>query len=355
MFSSSTKISDAFIWWKEGLTAWLPEAIQNQVKQNSVIQCTINDEQLVLSLRDKKGIQRDTLRVAFTLNNFGKDKIEQWLKPYHHHGVVLRLAADQYLTKTLSLPAGAKDNLNEVIQFEIDRQTPFTADKVHVGYRVNDAKGELLSVTLVVVPKQVVANIMEKLADISLAITSVSVIENTRQTINIPVAETVAAPPVLTRLNSGLGVLALILLTFFFYLPAVHYENALETLQPSLKEVKKQAHVVAKLKKENALMMAQGQFINDKLSHYWSRLEIMTELASTLPTHTWLEQGDIKNNVLTIRGESGSASDLVALLTDLGHFSEVRFSAPTTRNNATEKDRFKIQALIIPQENIDER
>ena len=35
------------------------------------------------------------------------------------------------LTRNLSLPAAAEDNLRQVLGFEMDRQTPFKADQVH--------------------------------------------------------------------------------------------------------------------------------------------------------------------------------------------------------------------------------
>jgi general secretion pathway protein L len=352
MLSQSTKLNDAFMWWWEGLQAWLPASIQQKTQRSPVIQCSIEDDQLTLYMLDKTGTQRDKLLVESSLNSIDKNAVEKWLKRYRHYEVVLRIADDQCLIKPISLPAGARDNLNEMIKFEIDRQTPFAADKVYVGYRVtdsSDAKGQPLSVTLAVVPKQFVTNIIEQLASIAISITSLSVAGNT---INISIADSTTVQPVTTRLNYSLAALAFVLLVLFFYLPIRDYDNAIETIQTPLGIAKKQARVVAKLKDDNVSMMEQAQFVDDKLRNYRARLVILTELASTLPAHTWLEQSEVRHNVLTIRGESDSASDLVALLTNLEYFSNVRFSSPTTRNDKTGKDRFKIQALIVSEEMI---
>ncbi|WP_146906984.1 hypothetical protein [Arenimonas daejeonensis] len=44
--------------------------------------------------------------------------------------VWLLLPASQVLRRTLSLPAAAEPRLREVLAFELDRQTPFSADQV---------------------------------------------------------------------------------------------------------------------------------------------------------------------------------------------------------------------------------
>ena len=38
--------------------------------------------------------------------------------------------------KTLDLPLAAAENLREVLTFEMDRQTPFTADQVYFDYQI---------------------------------------------------------------------------------------------------------------------------------------------------------------------------------------------------------------------------
>ncbi|HWD59051.1 MAG TPA: hypothetical protein VG308_12265, partial [Stellaceae bacterium] len=50
--------------------------------------------------------------------------------------VVLRLADDDVLCKTITLPLGAERDLVQVLVFEMDRETPFAVDEVVWGYRV---------------------------------------------------------------------------------------------------------------------------------------------------------------------------------------------------------------------------
>lgn len=353
LLSQSIKMSDFFIWWRQGLMAWLPASIQQKSQQNAIIHCVVENKLVTLCVVDKSGREQDTLQLDLSLDTSGKDAVEQWQKRYPNHEVVLQVSHEQCLLKSVSLPIGATDKLNEIMSFEIDRQTPFTLDKVYLGYRINknsEAKTQSLSVTMAVVPKQLVSKITEQLAVLSLEIALLSIADNDGNIIRIPVTESATLKKSFTWLQYSLALLAFSLFLLFLYQPVMDYEKGVEVLEAPLATAKQQAQSVAKLNQENTLMFEHGQFLKDKTDKYRSRLVIMAELAEILPKHTWLERSDIQDTKLTIRGSSDSASDLIALLTQSDSFSEVRFSAPTTHNNQTNKDRFTIQALIVPVE-----
>src|SRR5262249_14739771 len=48
---------------------------------------------------------------------------------------ILRLAEDDVLSKTITLPLAAERDLSQVLAFEMDRETPFTAGDVFWTYR----------------------------------------------------------------------------------------------------------------------------------------------------------------------------------------------------------------------------
>src|SRR5688500_5743757 len=67
----------------------------------------------------------------------------------------LLLPASQVLRRVLPLPAAAEPRLREVLAFELDRQTPFTADQVSYQGRVlsRDPAAQQLQVELWVLPR----------------------------------------------------------------------------------------------------------------------------------------------------------------------------------------------------------
>lgn len=346
--SSIVLLGTAFDWWKEGLLACLPDRLQYIPKQKPILQCAIDGDIFKIHVSDKLGVKLDSL--SFDLNSEkSNDVLTKWLQPYKTHDVVLVLSDEQYLLKPLSLPAQAKDNIEQIIQFEVDRQTPFSADQVYIGYQLNDnQEGKNISLTLAVVPKHFIAKIVDYLASTVFQINTL-LVDDSSTNIKIVLSELNTHSPRFSQLNYWLVGLTVILTLAVLYKPIIYYEDAIDTIRTPLATAKKQAQGVSQLNAENAEMVERAQFLDKKSGNYRPRTALMNELAFVLPNHTWLEQSTVRDTLLTIQGESASASDLIALLTDSSYLTEVRFSAPTTMNDRTGKDRFKIQALIESQ------
>ncbi len=64
------------------------------------------------------------------------DDITVASRPEDVSEVVLCLPKDKALTRALTLPLAAEENLREVLAFEMNRQTPFRADQVYYDYMV---------------------------------------------------------------------------------------------------------------------------------------------------------------------------------------------------------------------------
>src|SRR5712671_1170131 len=68
---------------------------------------------------------------------------------------VLRLGEADVLGKTVSLPLAAERELDQALAFEMDRETPFTAEEIYWNHRVigADRQNGRLSVRLSLVPR----------------------------------------------------------------------------------------------------------------------------------------------------------------------------------------------------------
>src|SRR5437660_4571002 len=79
---------------------------------------------------------------------------------------VLRLGEADVLGKTVSLPLAAERELDQALAFEMDRETPFTAEELYWNHRVvaADRQNGRLSVRLSLVPK---ANLDPLLTDLA--------------------------------------------------------------------------------------------------------------------------------------------------------------------------------------------
>src|SRR5579883_2527049 len=79
---------------------------------------------------------------------------------------VLRLAASDVLEKTLALPLAAERELDQALAFEMDRETPFTAEELYWNHAVAavDRQNRRLSVRLSLLPKASLEPLLAALA-----------------------------------------------------------------------------------------------------------------------------------------------------------------------------------------------
>ena len=68
--------------------------------------------------------------------------------------VYLCLPHDQVMTQEVFLPVAAQDNLQQVLEYEIERQLPFKRDDIYYDFYSVGKKGEKLSVYVFAVPKK---------------------------------------------------------------------------------------------------------------------------------------------------------------------------------------------------------
>lgn len=74
--------------------------------------------------------------------------------------VYLCLPREQAMTQEVLLPLAAQDNLQQVLEYEIERQLPFKRDDIYYDYYPMGKKGEKLSVYVFAVPKKAVDGLL---------------------------------------------------------------------------------------------------------------------------------------------------------------------------------------------------
>ena len=345
-------IKAAFSWWCQGLLAWLPDALSLKTRPKPYIQCAVEGDAATLSLINKKGIQQDKLQFEMSLNS-EQAAVKAWINRPNKCDQILLVQEQQSLVTQIQMPAQAKDNLNEMITFEIERQTPFSSDKVYHGFQLNednDQTTQSLSVRLAVAPKQVVNDLLERLSTYSLSFSSLLIVDDKQRQIKLSLADVDQSSIESSGLNVWLTSLLVLLTLMLFYKPVMYFQEQLELIEPRISEVKKQAQFVSELKQQNKKMSAHFQFLDTKLDDYNLRLDILSELAQRLPQHTWLEFSEIKDKKLSLYGQSEAATDLIEILINTELFDSVRFTSPLTNDVKSGKDRFRLEAMLKTRE-----
>lgn len=269
--------------------------------------------------------------------------------------VVLCLPADKALTRTLTLPLAAEENLREVLSFEMDRQTPFTADQVYYDFSVlaRSAAEGTLTVDLVLTTRRTLDDLLARLGNRGLFPDLVTVEHREAgsfASVNLlPVDRRQRKSVTPWLVNFALGTLAVLLLVSAAALPLLDKKQQIEALEPSLKTASAKAEEARQLRKEVERLTANSRFLTDKKQSSLTVLEIMDELTRILPDDTWITRLDIKGSELQIQGQSSSAAAVIPLIESSSILQNPSFRSPVTQVPRSDDELFHLSAEIRGQ------
>ena len=316
---------NAFLsWWGGQLAALVPSVLRRwfQPDTGQIVFDITGDKIIVdqVSQRSHREIDRiearpdDTAVEAATLAPvIGRLRMDRY-------DVVLRIPAAHALRKTLTMPRAAADNLRQVLTFEMDRQTPFSADQVYFDYLVGAASpsSETMDVELVACPKGDVDAAIERARAWRIRPTIVDIAGGGRKEparINLrPVSPGRKSGSGMTRLTAGLAVIAVLLGAVALFLQLDRQRRTAELMQAEANKAKVVATAAAKLR-ENIVELAGGAEFLAKRKRATPRfVETLDALTRLLPDDTWLQQLRINGDEVRLTGFSAAASSLIGLI-----------------------------------------
>ena len=151
-------------WWLGELGALVPRRLRQQGRRER------RGPVLIFGRQQSVVLQRtgDDERVLGSVETDAPDhdqRLSQLLKQVkrRRRPVTVRLSDELGLRKVLDLPLAAKDDLDQMLRFEMDRLTPFRADEVYFAHRVlgSDARNRRLSVEVQLAPKRELERALE--------------------------------------------------------------------------------------------------------------------------------------------------------------------------------------------------
>ncbi len=271
------------------------------------------------------------------------------------YDVVLRIPRAQALRKTLSLPRAATDNLRQVLTFEIDRQTPFTASQVYFDFLVGatPSSSETIDVELVACPKGEVDAAIERAQAWHIRPDIVDIANGEKREparINLlPRAPERAAGTGMARLTAVLTVVAVVLGAVAVYLPLDRQRRAAELMQAEAAKARVVAMSAAKLRETIAELAGDAEFLEKRKRASPGIVETLDALTRLLPDDTWLQQLRINGEEVRLTGFSAAASSLIGLIEQSERFEGARFRSSVTRDARNKAERFTISAKIVPE------
>ncbi len=339
-------------WWTAELLAMIPERIRGALSGGERLLLEFQGDDLVLAVEgDPSGMTPVRVPVGpGGGGDAGSPRIADSLGAARE--IVFCLPPHQVLTKVLTLPAAAQENLREVLAFEMSRQTPFKSDQVYFDYTVlgRDRAARTLSVELVLAPRRAVDERLARCAALGIHPQRVTA---RRDRTGVPLAVDLARVQGKSlksvagrRLDLVLAGIAIVLFLAAVLLPLLSKLREVHGLEPALERAAARARMAGTVRDQADRLAFEAHFLLDKKQGRPSVLEVINEITRILPDHTWLSRLEIKGNEVQVQGESESAAELIPLIESSSLLHNARFRSPVTQNPGSGVERFQLSAEV---------
>jgi general secretion pathway protein L len=332
-------------WWGRSLVACLPGRWRAQLGATPQ-RLLLAVEEGELSVTLESGEQRRVLASGPQESGFPLDASRWQDLPRHW-----LLPAGAVLRRRLSLPQAAADRLHDVVGFEIDRQTPFSAEQVFFDARVLGTQPDgQLDVELVAVPRERMDMLARAPWAGTLAGADVADAMGRPLGVNLlPVAQRQRRRDPLRRWNMLLAAAAL----FFLHAAGAQLldnrREAVAQLHAQVEREAQQARRVTAERQQLQDLVDGAAFVNGKRHERASMVSLWNELTVRLPDDTWLERLAIESGELQLIGLSGAASSLASRLEGAAGWSTPTLTSVLQAEDGAQRGRFTLSAKLKPQ------
>lgn len=264
---------------------------------------------------------------------------------------VLRLDGPDVLGKTVTLPLAAERELDQVLGFEMDRETPFKAEEIYWNHRIEkvDRQSGRLTVRLVVVPKSNLAPLLTALGQSEIRPRRVEIAGGPDAGAHLPLdGDGGRAHHPSNRLMWSAAACCVILGLAAVVIPFIRQELALASLERQIAVGRTAAAEADSLRQEVERLASSADFVDSERDKAGRPLVVLVAATRVLPDDTYLTEMELQKRKVTLSGRSAAAARLIGPLAADGTFRNPGFAAPVTRVEALHTELFTINAEVTP-------
>ena len=266
--------------------------------------------------------------------------------------IALVLPAAAVLRRRLVLPLAARDNLRQVVGYDLDRQTPFRPDDIHFGVRElgeGGPEGRFVA-ELAATPRAGLDPLLDELAALGVYPDRVDVADGHGLAgINLlPPARIPRRADRRRRLNAML--VAIIVLLVFACMSAWLHNRAvaLQAMRDDVEAMRGDAARVKDLRQRLTDSAGASGFLARKKTDAPSVLPVLEDLTRRLPDDTWLERFTLNGTgQIGFQGQSPQAARLIDALKGAATIGEPSFQGTIQSDPTSGKERFYMQAKAL--------
>lgn len=347
-------------WWRKELCFLVPEKIRLLIydKQGSVIIRTKGDQLELTYIKDDQSeviaiLDRNEEGIAKYKALLAKD--ERLPKA----SFILRLGVDDGICKEMVLPSAARENLNQVVTYELSRFTPFNPEQVYFAVKQLDTFKEpgQIRIMLVLTTREILDAFYEDIRAMGIS-PEIADYEGWANDLEqygeyydlLPEQYKPRTAKLPRIIYSSLAGAVCILFLAAIYLPVWYEYQTVELLREKIDAIEKDAKKIKGLQSEIDSVIGESDELIALKNANPPVLDMLNNLSILIKDDTWLSYLKYSDGHLQIQGESPEASGLIAVLEDSKMFKNAKFVSPVTQNKATEAERFQIAVDVTKTE-----
>lgn len=343
-------VGEFFRWWVEQLTDLLPAQLRftSREPDGAVVMAagplTATLDAVLVSVR-QRGRETQSTRC-----HLEADKLRA-LPPLAGKLAVLRLAAADVLAKTLVLPLAAERQLDQVVAFELDRETPFSPEELFWSCEVTgrDRRRGQLSVRLLLVPRAKLAALLRALEQAGIRPHRAEIADGPDRGRYLPLDLDAVGPQHLRRrVLRPLAACFAALVLIAAALPVARQAVALGGIEREIAKLRIAEAEARKLRQEIDRLVGSADLIKTERAAGGEPIAVLAALTRLLPPNTYLTDFVQQHGKVTLTGRSGGAAKLIARVAESQRLHNPNFAAPITKIAASQLEIFTITAEVRP-------
>jgi general secretion pathway protein L len=266
---------------------------------------------------------------------------------------IVRLPPQRGLRKTLDLPAAARDDLDQLLRFEMDRLTPFRAEEVVFAHRIAriDSQSRRMTIELHLAPRSVVDAALDYTRSLGLvpARVELAALDATDDDGLDLLPDESGRAYGMSRLNRALAVLAVLLAVAAVGIPLRQQRSTAADLEVEVDAAKAEAEASLELRERLEQVSASTDFLAAEKARVPMTSLILAEITRVVPDQAYLQQLDWEEGTLQIQGMAEDAAALIAILDGSPMFGAPQFRSPVTPDRRTELEQFHVSVELTPE------
>lgn len=267
--------------------------------------------------------------------------------------ILLRLAPSQVVRKTLRVPRAAADLLGSIVENKVETIVAWPLDNTYFGYRVvadDPASSDQIDTEIVATTKTLVDSALQRAQQLGLSPRAVDFADAPKDASAVEILKLEQDPVMRTAARVKVALAGLIALSIMIGGFGLYRLWDLRTqsneLDGKIAYIMSKVDGIKKLNDENTKIKDQRERLAKMKLDNRPAMELIEALSRALPDTAYLDEFEIHDGEARMVGKSADPTGLIGELESTPEFEDVRFAAPTTREDGQKLGTFSIVGRI---------